>query len=183
MRLQSNFETQSLANELILFNCEANQKDRNLKMNTTQIFPIDSESDVAPSCSKTDNNLFHLDLTKELNDTENLIHQYLEFSVKTPEFEGIMKIMDLKKIYISISAKKKLSDEYLNPLLLLCHYGKAYKNKLITTFNRGKHKGVTYIDSSANNYIFESTLGSHFVVKGLLNSLREREIHILTDLE
>lgn len=155
-------------------------------MSTTSFFQTEDGNVKSVEQAKKHPYLIHLNLNKELEDPENLIHQYVSFRDQKNEFDATLIIMDLKNIYMSENAKKLLSKEYLNPLMLLRDYATQYKEKLISTITRGKNMGLIYFESTANEYHFISKSGIDFTVIGVLAFNEKetiRQVHILTDLD
>lgn len=152
-------------------------------MNTTLI-----ETDLTSSIEQTESietsspqELKNLDMSVIKADPSLLLHKLLKTRVTHDSISALITVIDFDHVYVSDEAAAALSRNYLMPAFVIDKFGSHYKKNIVAVATSGKLKGMTYINSAANEYAHATDDGIDIVVTGKcveLNGKKTRQIHI-----
>ena len=153
---------------------------------STQAPVLEQQQAVAPADAELSDGtvsdlLERVDLQALIADKTLSIHKRSKLSIDQPEFRLHIQIFDLAHVYITAEAKAALSRCYLTPAFLLDKFGTQYSETILSTFTRGKLKGVTYLNPKANVYRHGTDDDQEIVITGVCGKREDkttREVHI-----
>jgi hypothetical protein len=144
--------------------------------------PLDASSDTSnqPNVSSLQD-LKSLDLSPIKADPSLPLHKLQKTRVTHDSISALITVFDFDHVYMSDEAGAALSRNYLMPAFLIDKFGNHYKKNIVAVATSGKLKGMTYLNSAANEYAHATDDGIDIVVAGKcveLNGKKTRQIHI-----
>lgn len=152
-------------------------------MNTTSIETglTSSIEEIVATAISSAQDLKSLDLSPIKADPSLPLHKLQKTRVTHDSISALITVFDFDHVYMSDEAGAALSRNYLMPAFLIDKFGNHYKKNIVAVATSGKLKGMTYLNSAANEYAHATDDGIDIVVAGKcveLNGKKTRQIHI-----
>lgn len=152
-------------------------------MNTTSIETglTSSIEEIVATAISSAQDLKSLDLSPIKADPSLPLHKLQKTRVTHDSISALITVFDFDHIYMSDEAGAALSRNYLMPAFLIDKFGNHYKKNIVAVATSGKLKGMTYLNSAANEYAHATDDGIDIVVAGKcveLNGKKTRQVHI-----
>jgi hypothetical protein len=152
-------------------------------MNTTSIETglTSSIEEIVATAIFSAQDLKSLDLSQIKADPSLPLHKLQKTRVTHDSISALITVFDFDHVYMSDEAGAALSRNYLMPAFLIDKFGNHYKKNIVAVATSGKLKGMTYLNSAANEYAHATDDGIDIVVAGKcveLNGKKTRQIHI-----
>jgi hypothetical protein len=152
-------------------------------MNTTSIETglTSSIEEIVATAISSAQDLKSLDLSPIKADPSLPLHKLQKTRVTHDSISAIITVFDFDHVYMSDEAGAALSRNYLMPAFLIDKFCNHYKKNIVAVATSGKLKGMTYLNSAANEYAHATDDGIDIVVAGKcveLNGKKTRQIHI-----
>ena len=125
--------------------------------------------------------LKRIDLSFIKADRSLSLHKGLKTIVTHDSIMAQITVIDLDQVFITDEATEALSRSYLTPAFLIDKFGSHYKKSIVAVATSGKLKGMKYINSHANEYVFATSDGIDIVVSGKCieqDGKKTRQLHI-----
>lgn len=152
-------------------------------MNTTSIETglTSSIEEIVATAISSAQDLKSLDLSPIKADPSLPLHKLQKTRVSHDSISALITVFDFDHVYMSDEAGAALSRNYLMPAFLIDKFGNHYKKNIVAVATSGKLKGMTYLNSAANEYAHATDDGIDIVVAGKcveLNGKKTRQVHI-----